>query len=85
MLPVSSMLEAYLSLLPHAPVGRQVGRPKKGPRARKTKKSNIEYHSSSKYNMPMSAAYGPVAVSSDTRHTAGAASGSSWSNVIILH
>jgi len=56
--PVSDMLAADLTLLPPAPVETQAGRPKKGPRVRKRIRSNGEFNSSTKHNMPMSAAYG---------------------------
>lgn len=84
--PVSSMLEAGMTLLPPAQAEGQAGRPKKGLRVRKRKQSNGEFFSSLKYNMPMSAAYGPVAASSNTRSTqpAGAPSASSQSNVNSL-
>ena len=58
--PMASLLEADETLLPPAPVKDQAGRPKKGPRQRKRLQSNGEYNTSSKYNEPMSASYGPL-------------------------
>lgn len=58
--PMASQLEADGTLLPPAPVKDQAGRPKKGPRQKKRLQSNGEYNTSSRYNEPMSASYGPL-------------------------
>lgn len=84
--PLSSLLSGDLTLLPPLPVEGQAGRPKKGPRVRKRKRSNGEFNTSSKYNVPMSAAYGPLVDSSNPPSTqaAGAPSASSQASAITL-
>ena len=55
---VSDMPSPDLTLLPSAPVENRAGGPKNGPRVRKRIGSNGEFTTSTKHNMPMSAAYG---------------------------
>lgn len=58
--PVSDMLSADLTLLPPALGKNQARRPKKGHRLRRRMRSNGEFNSSTKDNVPTSAAYGLV-------------------------
>ena len=58
--PLSSLLGADKTLLPPTTVEDQAGRPRKGPRKRKRVQSNGEFHTSSRYDTPMSAVYGDL-------------------------
>lgn len=83
--PVTDMLTGDLTLLPPAPVQGQAGRPKKGPRVRKRQQSNGEFNSSSRYNIPMSAVYGPLDTSNaSSAQAAGAPLAASQPAVVSL-